>query len=236
MSADVLIADPPYSSHVHANLGKEDRGGDDADGVATRKALTFDSITDEEAAEVMVAAARGVRRWVLVFCNELAISLWVNAGLAAGLRYVRVGVWVKSDAMPQMSGDRPSAGTESIVIMHVPVKGRMQWNGGGRKAVWTGPAQERDVRRVHPCQKPLWLLEALVRDFSNTGETIWDPYMGSGTTGAAARRNGRDFIGHERDAATFRKAETRILATREQLGLFHGADVVPISTAKVVGR
>jgi len=62
----------------------------------------------------------------------------------------------------------------------------------------------------HPTQKPYALVEWLVRSFTNQGDTILDPVMGSGTTGVAAVRNGRRFVGYERDRRYFAKASQRI--------------------------
>ena len=66
------------------------------------------------------------------------------------------------------------------------------------------------VRRLHPTQKPVTLLEYLIKTYTNPGETVLDCTMGSGTTGVAAMRTGRDFIGIELDPGYFQIAETRI--------------------------
>ena len=67
--------------------------------------------------------------------------------------------------------------------------------------------------KVHPTQKPVALLEWLVKTYSNEGDTVLDPTMGSGTTGVACRNTGRNFIGIERDLAYFKTARDRIGAT-----------------------
>jgi site-specific DNA-methyltransferase (adenine-specific) len=219
-SVDVLLADPPFSERVHARLGREGR----SDGVASRDALSFGHLTRADASSIAGQAARAVRRWVLLFCDELAFPLGREAGEAAGLEFVRLGAWVKTDAMPQMSGDRPAAGLEFLAIFHAPREsGRMKWNAGGRSATWTGSCQEHGVPREHPAQKPIWLCEALVRDFTDPGELILDPFAGSGTTGVACKRLGRRFIGFERDPKYHAIAERRIRNAREQLGLWDGA-------------
>jgi site-specific DNA-methyltransferase (adenine-specific) len=87
---------------------------------------------------------------------------------------------------------------------------------------------------IHPTQKPIALLEYLIRTYTNEGDTVLDFAMGSGTTGCAAVKNGRNFIGIEMDAGYFAIAEERIknaageiiLTAREratgQMGLFGG--------------
>lgn len=62
----------------------------------------------------------------------------------------------------------------------------------------------------HPTQKPVALLEWLIKTYSNPGDTILDPTMGSGTTGVACVNTGRGFVGIEKDAAYFATCEKRI--------------------------
>jgi len=67
-----------------------------------------------------------------------------------------------------------------------------------------------DKNTVHPTQKPIALMEYLVRTFSNEGETVLDNCMGSGTTGVACIRSGRKFIGMEKDQTYYEIAKKRI--------------------------
>jgi site-specific DNA-methyltransferase (adenine-specific) len=62
----------------------------------------------------------------------------------------------------------------------------------------------------HPTQKPVALMEYLIRTYTNKGETVLDFTMGSGTTGVAAKQSGRDFIGIELDEKYFKIAEERV--------------------------
>lgn len=75
---------------------------------------------------------------------------------------------------------------------------------------------------LHPTQKPVALMEYLIRTYTNEGETVMDNTMGSGTTGVAAVKTGRKFIGIERDPEYFRIASERIqkeLSTPKQLSI-----------------
>jgi site-specific DNA-methyltransferase (adenine-specific) len=67
----------------------------------------------------------------------------------------------------------------------------------------------------HPTQKPVALMEHLIATYSNPGDTVLDPTMGSGTTGVAAAARGRKFIGIERDADFFAIAQARIAEVEE---------------------
>jgi DNA modification methylase len=72
-------------------------------------------------------------------------------------------------------------------------------------------ASEYPQSIVHPTQKPVALMEYLIRTYTNEGEVVLDPTMGSGTTGVACVNTGRKFVGIETDDTYFDIAKTRIL-------------------------
>lgn len=74
-------------------------------------------------------------------------------------------------------------------------------------------------RGFHPTQKPVALMEYLIRTYTNEGNTVLDNCMGSGTTGVACVNTGRNFIGIEKDADYFAIAEKRIADAQSQLTL-----------------
>ena len=198
---DHVITDPPYSEYVH---GKSRRGCDLPDAVDGRacfsrvKEFGFESVTPVLMDSLAAFCATGARRWSLNFCDVESSHLWKARHEAAGLDYVRTGAWIKRGATPQFTGDRPAVGFEAIVIVHPP--GRKRWNGGGRHALWDFPIvlnRSHDDPRLHTTQKPLPLMKALLSDFTDPGETILDPFMGSGTTLRAAKDMGRKAIGIE---------------------------------------
>ena len=63
---------------------------------------------------------------------------------------------------------------------------------------------------IHPTQKPVALMEYLIKTYSNEGETVLDNCMGSGTTGVACKKTNRNFIGIEKDTEYFTQAKERI--------------------------
>jgi len=75
-------------------------------------------------------------------------------------------------------------------------------------------------KKVHPAQKPVPLMEYLIKTYTNEGETVLDFTMGSGTTGVACVNLNRNFIGIELDPEYFKIAEKRIKEAQEQLLLF----------------
>lgn len=222
-SIDVVLTDPPYSEHVHSKgrrVGKGWRTGGGAP-LAEERALGFDAITQGQIAALSEQFARLAHRWVLVFSDVESTHLWRDGLEAAGLEYVRTMFWHKLGGAPQFTGDRPAVACEAITVAHP--KGRKRWNGGGKQGFYAVPIVLNDgggEERFHTTQKPLALMEALIRDFTDAGETVLDPFAGSGTTGAAALRLGRRFVGWERDETYHAKASARLAAVREQGDLF----------------
>lgn len=220
-SVDVILTDPPYSEHVHANVRSSKNSLPDADGFPcnTRRVqdLGFEHLSAETRRQAARHFARLAKRWVVVFCDIEGAGPWRASLEEAGLDYVRTGIWVKPGAAPQFSGDRPGVGYEGIVIAHP--RGRKRWNGGGRHAVWEHPIvlnRSGDSPRLHTAEKPVALMRELVALFSDAAETVMDPFMGSGTTGVAALMEGRRFIGVELDADHFATADKRLRAAAAQ--------------------
>jgi site-specific DNA-methyltransferase (adenine-specific) len=100
------------------------------------------------------------------------------------------------------------------IACHAP--GGSTWNGGGSHGVFI-INKSGDPRTGHQTQKPVALMEKLVRLFSDPGELILDPFTGSGSTGVAALRLGRRFAGWEMNPEYAEMARRRPAAAREQL-------------------
>ncbi len=206
-SAHHVITDPPYSEHVHGAArssrmqSANDRGG--RFGADVRRNgrnvdLGFVHLSPDLRGFCAEQFARISTRWVLVFSDIESSHLWRDDLETAGLDYVRTGAWVKLGSTPQFSGDRPATGFEAVTIAHP--KGRKRWNGGGKHALWTHPIvldRGRNGARLHTTQKPLSLMGELVGLFTDEGQTILDPFAGSGTTLVAAKQAGRKAIGVE---------------------------------------
>jgi site-specific DNA-methyltransferase (adenine-specific) len=126
-----------------------------------------------------------------------------------GLRSLRIGVWVKDNPMPQISADRPAQGWEAISFFHREDE-KPRWNGGGQRSVWTYPVCQN---MGHPTTKPLAMVIDWIKLFTDEGETILDPFAGSGTTGVAAKLNGRKCILIEREEKYCEVAAKRLRQT-----------------------
>ena len=205
---DCVLSDPPYGAEdTHAGHLSTVmlRNGEPA-----RQALRFDGISADELLAMAQDWVRLARRWCVFSCEWKHVHKLEAAGLL-----VRFGIWRKPDGAPQFTGDRPGTGWEAVAICHRP--GRKQWNGGGSHAFWSVP---KAGSFGHPTEKPVPLFSAWVRDFSDPGETVLDPFMGSGTTGVACVKLGRKFIGIEIEPKYFDIACRRIEAAYSQPDLF----------------
>lgn len=217
-SVDHTITDPPYAGHVEA--GSRSVGGKDKGGEITTRDFVYVPLSPAEQMAVSWHIARVTRRWGLVFTDVEGLEAWRHCLTLWGMEYVRCGIWERHGA-PQTTGDRPAQGFEAIALFHAAGV-RKRWNGRGKDGIWrhTLPSTKERRRRGHPTPKPEPLMAELVRDFTDPGETILDPYAGSAATGIAAVRAGRHFVGWEKKGTFYRLARAQLEVTRENLELF----------------
>jgi site-specific DNA-methyltransferase (adenine-specific) len=222
-SVDHTISDPPYEAVMQNKWGVLSSQAPSSH--VRHEALGFgaiDEVRDEVAAEI----CRVTQGWAVLFCMAEGVRAWRDTIEATGARYKRAMVWVKPDAMPQFNGQGPSVGHEMLVSAWCG-PGKSRWNGGGRPGTFIHN-KNTPGGGVHPTQKPLPLMMELVGLFTAPGETVLDPFMGSGTTGVACARLGRKFIGIEIDAEHFNTACRRIEKAYAQGDLF----IAPPAPAK----
>ncbi len=211
-SVDHVITDPPYEPEAHTRQRRVKRGH-----FLRLEPIPFGPIEARIRLAVALQMVRVCRGWLLVFSQDEGVGPWKTVLVEAGAKWRRLLVWVKPDAQPQLSGDRPAQGHESIAAAWCG-EGRSTWNGGGRSAVYQ--VLKSDVCGVvhaHPTQKPLALMEALVRDFTRRGDLVCDPFAGSGSTGVACKRLGRAFVGWEMREGYAAAARYRIERARQQI-------------------
>lgn len=212
-SVDHVITDPPYEAEAHEKGkrqnpgnggGKEERGKPYVRVVD--ESYTFNAITETERTEVAFQSARVARRWVGISCQVEAVAFWKRELVNAGLLYRRAIPWVKPDAMPSLHGRWPGQSVEMIVFAaHPGVTAPV-----GGKARYYEVTKERGLTRSHPTAKPLELMRQILEDFTRPGDLVCDPFTGSGSTGAAALRLGRSFLGWELDKTYFDIAQRRL--------------------------
>jgi len=229
-SVDMVFADPPYNLQLQGALHRPDDSLVDA---VTDSWDRFESFSAYDAF---------TRAWLLAVRRVLKPSgtLWVigsyhnifRVGSALqdlGYWILNDVVWRKANPMPNFRGRRFTNAHETLIwaARGADSKG-YTFNYEALKAGnedlqprsdWLIPicsGAERlkgeDGRKVHPTQKPEALLARVLLSATKPGDVVLDPFFGSGTTGAVARRLGRHFIGVERDRDYAAAAEARIAA------------------------
>jgi len=190
-SVDMVLCDIPYGevSQKSSGLRLLDRGNADACDI------DLPAMIDE-----LVRLCTGS---FYVFCGTEQISVLVALFRAHKLT-TRVGAWEKTNPSP-MNGDRLwLSGLEFCVFAR---QANATFNEHCKKALWQAPSGRS---KVHPTEKPVALMERLIRASSQQGDTVLDNTMGSGTTGVACQNTGRNFIGIERDPEYFKIAQQRM--------------------------
>ncbi|MFS0740682.1 site-specific DNA-methyltransferase [Brevundimonas sp. 3P9-tot-E] len=229
-SVDMVFADPPYNLQLGGDLLRPDNSKVDAVDDDWDK---FDSFA---AYDAFTRAWLGECRRVL----KDEGSLWVIGSyhniFRLGAAMQDLGFWVlndiiwrKSNPMPNFKGTRFTNAHETLIwaaksreqkrytfnydalkAFNEDTQMRSDWT----LALCTGGERLKDENgdKAHPTQKPEALLHRVLLSASRVGDVVLDPFFGTGTTGAAARRLGRRFIGIERDETYAKLAEKRIKA------------------------
>jgi len=120
------------------------------------------------------------------------------------------GAWIVWDKLDGLESKRPFGFNDNSDC-------ELIWTNKGKAARiirhrWMGAMKgsEHREKRVHPTQKPIALLRTIVLNYTEYGDTILDPYMGSGSTGVACIQTGRKFVGVEIDPHYYKSAVRRI--------------------------
>lgn len=194
-AVDHVLTDPPYSEETHGKTWRSKKMASQGyqKVSAAYDGLGFAAITDAEVLEFLQWCAGNCRRWTICFSDIEGVWRWASQMRDVGLDYVRTCVWDKVDGTPQLTGDRPAVGAEAIVMAHPKIKKR--WNGGGKRGVYRHATNGERGVKPHPSTKPESLMSELILDFTDPGELLIDPFMGSGSTLVAAKRHGRRSIG-----------------------------------------
>jgi site-specific DNA-methyltransferase (adenine-specific) len=212
---DHVFGDPPYEKEAH----REGRRTQKSVKTGVNVDLEFSAITEDDRFATARLATELSRGWVCFFCQAEAAGNWRDALEAAGAKYKRTMIWVKPDSTPQLNGQMPAPGYESMPLAWCGV-GHSRWNAGGKRGVYTHLTNQKDRDGRHQTEKPVPLMRELLVDFTNAGQVILDPYMGSGTTGVACAKTGRSFVGIEINKTYFDIACDRIRKAYAQPDMF----------------
>jgi len=227
-SVDLIFADPPYNLQLAGDLHRPDASRVDAVDDAWDKFESF-SAYDAFTRAWLVAARRVLKPdgtiWVIGSYHNI-----FRVGTALqdlGFWLLNDVVWRKTNPMPNFRGRRLQNAHETLIWASRDAEARgYTFNYEAAKAgnedlqlrsdwlfpICTGAERLKDAdgRKVHPTQKPEALLHRILSIASRPGDVVLDPFFGSGTTGAVARRMGRHFLGIERDPGYAAAARARI--------------------------
>ena len=211
---DHVITDPPFDPEAHTPNRRARRGG-----LVQNAALDFDPLDAETRQVIAEWSAKNCDGWLIAFCQTEQVSFWRDSIEAAKAKYKTPMVWIKPNSAPKFNGQGPAIGYESLVSAWCG-SGVSRWNGGGSRGVFTHNTNQPDRHGEHMTEKPVSLMKELVSLFSSAGEVVLDPFMGSGTTGVAAVKTGRQFLGIEKNPRFFEIACHRIQAAYDAPDMF----------------
>jgi modification methylase len=226
---DMVFADPPYNLQLGGDLfrpegGRVDACDDDWDKFDTFEA--YDLFTRAWLKEARRILKPDGTLWVIGSYHNI---FRVGASLQdAGYWILNDIIWRKSNPMPNFRGTRFTNAHETLIWASRSEDSRYTFNYRAMKALndelqmrsdWVlpicsgGERVKTDGVKAHPTQKPESLLYRVLLACTNPGDVVLDPFFGTGTTGAVARRLGRNWIGIEREAKYVKVAKARIAST-----------------------
>ncbi len=226
-SIDLVFADPPYNLQLESGLTRPDQSKVDAVNDDWDK---FDSFThyDNFTNDWLKAARRVLKPdgaiWVIGSYHNI-----FRVGTALqnhGFWMLNDVIWRKSNPMPNFRGTRFTNAHETLIWASKSQKSKVTFNYEAMKQanddvqmrsdwlfpICTGGERLKDENndKIHPTQKPEALLYRILNATTNVGDVVLDPFFGTGTTGAVAKKMGRNFIGIERENHYINAALKRI--------------------------
>ena len=225
-SVDLVFADPPYNLQLGGDLNRPDGSHVDAVTDAWDRFDSFKSYDDFTRA--WLTEAKRVLKpdgalWVIGSYHNIYRVGAILQDL--GFWLLNDIVWRKTNPMPNFRGTRFTNAHETLLWASTGEKARYHFNYRAMKTLndelqmrsdWVIPicgGQERlkeDGHKAHPTQKPEALLYRVLLATTEKGDVVLDPFFGTGTTGAVAKRLGREWIGCEREPAYREVATKRI--------------------------
>lgn len=226
-SVDLIFADPPYNLQLGENLTRPDNSN--VSGVY-EEWDSFESLAayDEYTKQWLKAARRVLKDdgsiWIIGSYHNIFRVGYVLQDM--GFWILNDIIWNKVNPMPNFKGTRFTNAHETLIWAVKNPKAKYTFNYEAMKALnedtqmrstWEIPlctGKERlkgeDGNKLHPTQKPEALLYRVIMASSKVGDVVLDPFFGTGTTGAVAKKLGRNFIGIEKGTEYVKGAQARI--------------------------
>jgi len=205
-SIDLIFADPPYNlSKSNYKIKFVKSGGKDLN--TNKGSWDFTELNDSEkfTKKWLQASLRILKEggaiWVAGTYHNIYLVGYLMQKM--GFEILNEVLWHKSDATPNLSCTRFVADHENFIWARKGKKNTFNYekmkelNGGKQmRAIWTR-GKTAGGKKIHPTQKPEWLLERIILSTSKEGDLIFDPFMGSGTTAVVAKKLKRRYLGSE---------------------------------------
>jgi modification methylase len=229
-SVDMIFADPPYNLQLGGDLfrpegSRVDAVNDDWDKFESLTA--YDNFTREWLEQARRILKDDGTIWVIgSYHNIYRVGSLLQD---ADFWILNDIVWRKANPMPNFRGTRFTNAHETLIWCAKDEKARYTFNYRAMKALnddlqmrsdWLLPicaggerVKGENGSKAHPTQKPEALLYRILLACTKPGDVVLDPFFGTGTTGAVARRLGRRWIGIEREQAYVKVAKERIAST-----------------------
>ena len=209
-SVELVLIDPPYEVSRDTNFAKGELKGTDVD--RFRVSMNFGDWDNNFTGldKVIEECYRILKKGGTLICFY---DLWKITTLKeyfdnAKFKQIRFIEWLKTNPVPLNSKLNYLTNSREIAVCGVK-GGKPTFHSEYDNGIYNYPiCHEKD--RFHPTQKPLLLIEELIKKHSNENDTVVDCFMGSGTTGVAAIKLNRKFIGIELNNEYFEKAKDRI--------------------------
>lgn len=215
-SVDLIVTDPPYLISRDSNFSKGKVKNTDVD--RFRISIDFgdwdseDYFTLDNFETVVQECYRVLKRGgtLITFFDLWKLSTARQIFEKSKFKQIRFAEWVKTNPVPINSKVNYLTNCREILISGV--KGsNPTFNSQYDNGIYLYPICHGKERTSHPTQKPLSLIEDIIKKHSNEGDVVLDCFMGSGTTGVACINLGRVFIGIERDKDFFNISKERLI-------------------------
>ncbi|MGH6852469.1 MAG: site-specific DNA-methyltransferase [Methylocella sp.] len=225
---DLVFADPPYNLQLEYGLSRPDQSlvdGVDDDWDKFASFSDYDNFTRAW----LIAARRVMKKDATIFVIGSYHNIFRAGSILQdqGFWILNDIIWRKANPMPNFRGRRFTNAHETVIWAAKSARAKnycfnyellkagnedCQVRSDWFLPICTGAERLKDAsgRKIHPTQKPEALVSRILLAASNKGDVVLDPFFGSGTTGAVAKRLGRSFIGIERDASYVSAARARI--------------------------
>jgi len=217
ISIDLVVADPPYVISRESNFHTmKDRKN-------ARTGTSFGAWDEEFDNTAWIEKTFGVLKdggSLIVFNDFKKVSEIIAIATKVGFEFKDVIVWEKTNPMPR-NRERRYVPSLELMIWFVK-KQKAKWTFNRQDSAYQSPlmryASESGgaFKRYHPTQKPVKLIENIIKIHSNSGELVLDPFMGSGTTAISALNTDRKFVGFELDKKYFDILSNRIAERTEK--------------------